>query len=56
MILMTPLCLPTYVLCLDFSLSQSRLIAPSFRDHDESAYCQPHSDSMAYTFLIVIYF
>ena len=39
-----------------FSLSLSRLIAPSFRNYDDSAYYQPHSGSTAYTFPIVIYF
>ena len=29
-----PLCLPTYALCLAFSLSRSCLIAPSLRDSD----------------------
>ena len=56
MILTTPLCLPTYVLCLAFPLSQSRLITPSFRDHDDFAYCQPHSGSAAYTLPVIIYF
>ena len=27
-----------------------------YHDHDDSAYCQPHSGSAAYTLLIVIYF
>ena len=39
-----------------FSLSRSRLIASLFHDNDDSAYCQPHSGSAAYTFPIVIYF
>ena len=56
MILTTPLCLWIYVLCLDFPLLQLHLIAPSFRDYDNSAYCQPHSGSTAYTLFIVIYF
>ena len=51
-----PLCLWIHVLCLDLSLSQSCLIVPFFHDHDNSAYCQPHSGSTAYTFSIVIYF
>ena len=37
-----------------FSLSQSHLITPSFCDYDDSAYCQPHSGSTAYTLFIVI--
>ena len=51
-----PLCLSIYVLCLDFSLSRSRRIAPSFHDHDDSAYCQPHSGSAAYTLSICYLF
>ena len=42
-----PLCLWIHVLCLAFSLSLSHLIAPSLHDHDKSAYCQPHSGSVA---------
>ena len=56
MILTTPLCLPTYDLCLVLSLSQWCPIASSFHDYDVSAYCQPHSGSADYTFFIVTYF
>ena len=55
MILTTPLCLWIHVLCLDFSLSQSHLITPSFCDNDISAYYQPHSDSADYTLSIFSY-
>ena len=56
MILTTPPMLTHLGSMLSFSLSQSCLIAPSFCDHDVSAYCQPHSGSAAYTLPIVIYF
>ena len=51
-----PLCLCILCSINSFSLSRSHLIAPSFRNHDISAYCQPHSGSAAYTLPIVIYF
>ena len=56
MILTTPYAYESMFYVYPFSLSQSRLIASSFRDHDVSAYCQPHSVSTAYTLPIVIYF
>ena len=56
MILMIPYAYETYVLCLAFYLSRSCLIAPSVCNNDDSAYCQPHSGSAAYTLCIIIYF
>ena len=56
MILTTPYAYQPKFYVYPFSLSRSRLIAPSFRNHDDSAYCQPHSGSAAYTLPIVIYF
>ena len=56
MILTTPYAYQPMCYVYPFSLSQSCLITPSFRDYDDSAYCQPHSGSAAYTLPIVIYF
>ena len=38
------------------SLSWSHLITSSLHNYDDSAYCQPHSGSAAYTLSINIYF
>ena len=56
MILMTIHAYESMILCLDLSLSQLHFITPSIRNHDDDAYCQPHSVPVAYTFFIVIYF
>ena len=56
MILTTPYVYESMFYVYPFSLSRTRLITPSFHNHDDSAYCQPHSGSAAYTLPIVIYF
>ena len=56
MILMTPYAYQPMFYVQPFSLSRSHLIASSFHDYDNSAYCQPHSGSTAYTLSIVIHF
>ena len=56
MILMTSYAYKLMFHVQSFSLLWSCLITPSFCDYDDSAYCQPHSGSAAYTLPIVIYF